>query len=125
MMSKHVLVVEDEDDLAEALQLILETSGFEVEVARNGVEALRAVERRMPRLIVLDMLMPIMNGWEFAAEFDRRYGRAAKILVVTAADNPRQRAEEIGADAVLPKPFDIRSLLARVHDFVDAPLHAP
>lgn len=124
-MSKHVLVVEDEDDLAEALQVILESSGFEVEVARNGAEALRAVERRMPRLIVLDMLMPIMNGWEFAAEFDRRYGRAAKILVVTAADNPRQRAEEIDADAVLPKPFDIRSLLSHVHAFVDQPMHAP
>ncbi|MDX2086952.1 MAG: response regulator transcription factor [Kofleriaceae bacterium] len=123
-MSKHVLVVEDEADLAEALQVILESSGFEVEIARNGAEALRAIEGRMPALIILDMLMPIMNGWEFAAEFERRHGHATNILVVTAADNPRQRADEIGADAVLPKPFDIKTLLARVHEFVNAPVHA-
>ena len=120
-MSKHVLVVEDEPDLAEALQVILESSGFEVEVARNGREALRLVEGRMPGLIILDMLMPIMNGWEFAAEFEKRHGHASNILVVTAADNPRQRADEIGADAVLPKPFDIKALLARVREFIEAP----
>jgi CheY-like chemotaxis protein len=61
--------------------------------------------------VFLDMRMPGMNGWEFAREFRARHGRAAPIVVVTAAENARARAEEIAADGWLAKPFDLEDVL--------------
>ncbi len=61
---------------------------------------------------ILDMRMPGMNGWEFAREFRRRYGRSVPIVVVTAAENARARAEEIEADGWLAKPFDLDDVVA-------------
>jgi CheY-like chemotaxis protein len=65
----------------------------------------------MPGLIMLDMRMPGMNGWEFAREFRARYGRAAPIVVVTAAENARARAAEVEAEEWLSKPFEIDDVL--------------
>ena len=113
-MRDYVLIVEDDADLAEALQLILELHGYRATLAGNGRDALAMVAACMPSLIVLDMLMPVMDGWQFAREFARRHGREAPILVVTAAENARERASEIGADDVLGKPFEISALVAKV-----------
>jgi DNA-binding response OmpR family regulator len=113
-MPELILVVEDDRDLAEAMAMILELDGFATMVAHDGREALACVERQRPSLIVLDMLMPIMNGWDFARELDRRYGRVAPILVVTAAENAAARAREVAASDVLGKPFDAKTLVARV-----------
>jgi DNA-binding response OmpR family regulator len=124
-MPDHVLVVDDDRDLAEALAMILTTYGFEAEAVHDGDEALAAVSARMPSLIILDMLMPRMSGWEFAREFAARYGRAAKIVVVSAAENARQRAAEIAADGVLSKPFDLQQLIELVARLVRRPASAP
>jgi DNA-binding response OmpR family regulator len=67
------------------------------------------------------MRMPGMNGWDFAREFRARHGAASPIVVVTAAENARRRAEEIGADAWLAKPFDIDDVLALVERFLGPP----
>jgi CheY-like chemotaxis protein len=75
----------------------------------------------MPGVILLDMRMPVMNGWEFARAFAERHGRACPIVVVTAAENARLRAEEIGADAWLEKPFDVDAVLAAVERLIGAP----
>ncbi len=112
-----VLVVEDDPDLAGLLQMILADEGYAVETAANGAEALRNVAVRMPAVILLDMRMPVMNGWEFARAFAARYGHAAPIVVVTAAEDARARAEEIGADAWLAKPFDVDDVLRTVARF--------
>jgi CheY-like chemotaxis protein len=113
-MTDSILVVEDDADLAEVVQFALELGGFETSLARNGVEALAAVTAHMPSVIVLDMMMPIMNGWEFADEFHARFGHAAPILVVTAAENAKARAEEVDAEAVLAKPFTPSALIASI-----------
>jgi CheY-like chemotaxis protein len=72
----------------------------------------------MPGLILLDMRMPVMNGWEFAREYRARHGRAAPIVVVTAAEDARARAQEIGADAWLEKPFDLDDVVRMVAQFL-------
>ena len=113
-MTEPILIVEDDADLAEVVQFALESRGFETSLARNGLEALAVVSDRMPSLIILDMMMPIMNGWEFAQEFRARFGHAAPILVVTAAENAKARAQEIDAEAVLAKPFAPSALIASV-----------
>ena len=113
-MTRDVLVVEDDADLAALLQMILGDAGYAVRTAADGAQALSRVAEAMPALILLDMRMPVMNGWEFARTFADRYGRAAPIIVVTAAENARARAAEIGADDWLEKPFDLDAVLGAV-----------
>jgi DNA-binding response OmpR family regulator len=116
-----VLVVEDDPDLVAILEMILVETGRRVLTAREGRAALDRVGEEMPGLILLDMRMPGMNGWEFAREFHGRHGRACPIVVVTAAENARRRAEEIGADGWLAKPFDLDEVLAMVARFLGPP----
>jgi DNA-binding response OmpR family regulator len=116
-----VLVVEDDADLAALVEMIVSDAGYAVRGASDGAEGLARVEEEMPALVLLDMRMPGMNGWEFAREFRARWGRAAPIVVVTAAEDARQRAREIGADAWLEKPFEIEDVLATLHRFLDRP----
>ena len=116
-LESYILVVEDEYDLAEVVLMALRAAGHEAQGARNGREALDAVAQRMPGLILLDMFMPVMNGWEFAKEFHERYGDAAPIVVITAAEQALQSAREIGAGDALPKPFDVDMLLKTAERF--------
>lgn len=113
-MSRSVLVVEDDQDLSSLLEMVLADAGYRVRTAPDGRAALAAVAEEMPGVILLDMRMPVMNGWEFARAFRARHGRACPIVVVTAAENARLRAEEIGAEGWLAKPFDLDDVLATV-----------
>ena len=97
--SLRVLVVEDDPDLAALEAELLEEHGHRVEVASNGREALAAVERAAPDLILLDMKMPVMSGREFADEYRRVQPSPAPIVVVTAAEDALTPAAEVGASA--------------------------
>jgi CheY-like chemotaxis protein len=113
--AKRILLVEDDEDLVALLALVLRGRGYRVDTAGNGREALEVLDRRgLPDLILLDMRMPVMNGWEFAAEFEERHDHLAPIVVVTAAEDARRRAEEIGAAGWIGKPFDVDDLLDEV-----------
>ncbi len=118
---KAVLVVEDDIDLLGMVRLVLEGAGYRVLAAGEGGEALQEIAREMPGLILLDMKMPGMDGWEFARIFRARHDRQAPIVVLTAADDARKRAEEIGAEDYLGKPFEIDDLLAKVAKYMGAP----
>ena len=122
-MSAPILVVEDDPDLLALVEMILADAGYRVATASEGRAALARVAAEMPALIFLDMRMPGMNGWEFVREFRARHGRAAPIVVVTAAENARARAEEIGADGWLAKPFDLDDVVSVVQRFL-GPGHA-
>lgn len=119
--ARDVLVVEDDPDLSDLLAMILADAGYPVRRAHDGAEALARVAEAMPALVLLDMRMPVMNGWEFAREFRARHGRAAPIVVVTAAENARLRAEEIAADGWLEKPFELEDVLGAVARFAGPP----
>jgi DNA-binding response OmpR family regulator len=112
--SGPILVVEDDRDLAEVVVDVLALEGFEVAHADNGRVALEMCAQRTPRLILLDMKMPVMDGWEFARRFRHEFHNATPIIVVTAAESAAQRCREIGADAWLAKPFDLDELRALV-----------
>ncbi len=116
-----VLVVEDDADLAALLELVIADAGYPVRTAPEGRAALARVAEELPGLVLLDMRMPGMNGWDFAREFHARHGRACPIVVVTAAENARARAEEIGAEGWLAKPFDLDDVLALVRAHVGPP----
>ncbi|MGC3996073.1 MAG: response regulator [Anaeromyxobacter sp.] len=120
-MNRSVLVVEDDADLLGLMEMVLTDAGYAVRTASDGRQALERVAEVMPALILLDMRMPIMNGWEFARVFRERYGRPCPVVVVTAAENAQLRAEEIGADGWLSKPFELDDVLSTVARLVDAP----
>ncbi len=127
---RTVLVVEDDPDLSALLAVILAEAGYPVMTAGDGLEALERVAERLPGLVLLDMRMPRMNGWEFALELRARHGHAAPIVVVTAAENARLRAEEIEAEGWLEKPFELEQVMREVERFVGparatAAAHAP
>jgi CheY-like chemotaxis protein len=120
-----ILVVEDDRDLLALMEMILAEEGYRVRTARDGREALARVKEEMPSLVFLDMRMPGMNGWEFAGEFRARHGGECPIVVVTAAEDARRRAEEIDAQGWLAKPFEIADVLAAAARYVGEPAAAP
>lgn len=113
-----ILIVEDNQDIMSLLAYFLEAEGYAVKTAENGRLALEIVQTiGVPTLILLDMKMPVMDGWEFAAEFDRRYGRCAPIVVMSAARDGAQYAKEINANGWLNKPFTLGAVLDAVKKF--------
>jgi two-component system chemotaxis response regulator CheY len=108
-----ILVVEDDPAILSTVADILEFEGYDVERAMNGVEALDVVERVRPRLVLLDMRMPVLDGWGFARTLDDR-GIELPIIVMTAAQDARRWAQEIGAEGYVAKPFELTDLLAAI-----------
>lgn len=113
-----ILVVDDDEGIREIIDTALSDEGYEVVTAPHGVAALAFVEGRAPAVILLDMRMPIMDGWQFAQAYRERPGPHAPIVVVTAAREATERAAQIGADGVLPKPFRLAELLQVVGEYV-------
>lgn len=110
-----ILIVDDDPDLLELVGEVLASRGHRVVLARNGMEALERIEREVPGLVLLDMRMPVMDGWTFARHLRERHGRSIPVVVMTAAEDSKLRADEIGADSDLGKPFDLQQL----HDIVE------
>ena len=115
-----ILVVDDNADMREFLQLMLTSMGFEVTSAANGQDALDVMEGLDPDLILLDMKMPVMNGWEFCRALEGRDARPP-IVVLTAAPDPAARAAEVHAEGWLGKPFEYPDLEATVRRFARRP----
>jgi CheY-like chemotaxis protein len=105
-----ILVVDDDPAIRETVASVLEMEGYSHELARDGLEALEIADRVKPAAVLLDMRMPVMDGWGFAREARRR-GHDFPIVVMTAAENARRWCDEIGGDACVPKPFELDDLL--------------
>jgi two-component system, chemotaxis family, chemotaxis protein CheY len=110
----RVLVVEDDDGIRDLVDLVLSSAGYEVLTASDGAAALQVIGTVHPDLVLLDMRMPVMDGWEFARRYRARPEPHAPIVVLTAARDAAQRAAEIDANGYLGKPFDMTELLAMV-----------
>ena len=113
-MHKTILVVDDEPRLINVVRGYLEQEGFQVVTASNGREALFAAREHHPDLIVLDLMMPEMDGWEFMRL--HRMEQATPIIMLTARieDVDKIAGLEMGADDYMTKPFSPRELVARV-----------
>jgi DNA-binding response OmpR family regulator len=110
---RPILVVDDDPGILAMLRDFLEGEGFAIRTATNGAEALEALEDVAPALILLDMRMPVLDGWAFAAQLRERQ-IAYPIVVMTAAESARSWAEEIGATGYIAKPFDVDELLQTI-----------
>lgn len=117
-----MLVVDDDPDILEALSEILEAEGFEIRRARNGKEALERLDSPRPQLILLDLMMPVMDGWEFAHQMRKRPDVASIPIIVLSADrNVGSKASDIGAAGHLAKPFELNDLLGLVRTSLKMP----
>lgn len=112
---RRVLVVDDDDDIRAFVSLALEVRGYAVEVAANGLEALDVLARRSADVILLDMMMPVMDGWRFCEEKQRRPELdKIPLAVMSAAANLRRGLGPCTPQAVLPKPFLLDDLLRSI-----------
>ncbi len=107
--SKPVLVVDDDVAIRETIAVMLEAEGYRVAVAAHGADALRSLALERPAVILLDLNMPVMDGWELLRRL-RASGVAIPVVFMTAGRAAHVEAERAGADGYLPKPFDIDML---------------
>ena len=114
-MSKRALVVEDDGNIAELLRLYLEKDGFEVSIASDGGEGVQCAKMFEPDIVLLDIMLPVMDGWEVCREIRR--DSKVPIIMLTAKGETVDKVSglEMGADDYVVKPFDVKELLARVH----------
>ena len=113
--TETILLVEDEEDLASALKDNLELEDFSVSLAHTAEDALRAVAREEPSLILLDIMLPGMNGFDFCRSLrDRDINIPIIILSARSAELDKVLGLELGADDYVTKPFGVRELIARV-----------
>jgi DNA-binding response OmpR family regulator len=122
-MPKRILIVEDEEAVRELEKFILESHGFEVVEARDGLEGLAKAEFRKPDLILLDLMMPDVSGGRMYDEMkEHPVTSGIPIIVVTGKPDAHQMFDdEIGADNVIMKPFDADSLIARIEGHIGKP----
>jgi CheY-like chemotaxis protein len=118
---RYVLVVDDDPAIATTLCDLLEMEDYETRRAPNGQVALEQCARREPDVILLDMRMPVMDGWEFARRYREVSGDPAPIICMTAARDAAQWASQIKAEAHVAKPFDVETLLAAVEYAISRP----
>jgi DNA-binding response OmpR family regulator len=114
----RVLVVDDEPQVVWVLQLALDAEGYEVLTARNGIEAMAKISEGHPELMVLDVMMPRMDGWSVMREVAKLPAEERpRVVMVTALASGRDRetAQRLGVDVYLPKPFDVDALLGVLH----------
>jgi CheY-like chemotaxis protein len=117
-----LLLVDDEIDLREMLTHYLTLHGHTVQGAENGLEALHLAKQNLPKLILLDLNMPVLNGWEFLSE-RRSCPQLSEIPVVVISESMEvdSRALEAGATVVVSKPFEPRKLLRIIENLLEAP----
>jgi CheY-like chemotaxis protein len=118
MAQARILVVDDDTSIRSFVEMALDGEGYAVSTATNGAQALAVTGQLQPDLILLDMRMPIMDGWTFARRYREKDGPHAPIVVITAATDAGERAAEIDADGFLGKPFDLDELLGLVLRYV-------
>ena len=111
---KRILVVDDDPGLVGMVELILGTFNFTVATASNGAEALERMREECPDAVLLDLMMPVMDGWTFLHERRAQAICEATPIAVMSARHDAAAAVELGARAVIRKPFDAMDLVATV-----------
>jgi CheY-like chemotaxis protein len=107
----RVLLVDDDDDLADVLRQTLHDAGYAVATVRHGAAALDLVRQIEPDVILLDLTMPIMDGWSFVSQYRRSGKPSARIVLLTGHPNGREISQNLGADGYVGKPFELPALL--------------
>jgi CheY-like chemotaxis protein len=117
---QHILVVDDDPAIRDVVADILEISDYPVQTAVNGAEALEKIRQDQPAAVLLDLMMPVMDGWEFLRACRNESPCShVPIVVMSAAREASDVADELGAQAFLPKPFELDAILSVVGQVVE------
>lgn len=117
-----ILIVEDDMDIREALEQILEGEGYEVVSAPNGKVALDRMRECKPQLVLLDLMMPVMNGWQFRQSQRQDEALAQVPVVIISADgSARREATAMGVQGFMQKPIELEDLLGVVATHIPSP----
>jgi CheY-like chemotaxis protein len=117
MAKKRVLIVDDEYFLAEMIKMRLELAGFEILLAENGQEALDLLAKQSVDVILMDVMMPVMDGWETTKKIklDEKLKKIPVVfLTARASHEDHLKADHVGGDDYIPKPFETEDLIAKV-----------
>ena len=123
-MSASILIADDEPNILISLEFLLKRAGYNVSLARDGQQALDAILRDRPQLVLLDVMMPIKTGFEVCQAVradDRLNGIRILMLSAKGRDTDLAKGLALGADAYMTKPFSTRELLQKVQDMLAAP----
>jgi len=121
-MTKKVLIADDEPSIVAAVEFLLRRSGYDVEIARDGEEALKSVEASPPDLVLLDVMMPAKSGYEVCRQLrERAEWSGVKIIMLTAKgrDAEVSKGLALGADMYVTKPFSTRDLMAKIKGLLE------
>ena len=116
MREAKILVVEDDDDIRDSLKELLEEEGYRVDTAANGEQALNRLRGEAPQLILLDLMMPVMDGWEFQKQL-REIPSFSRVPIIVISASKFSR-EPLNAAAFIPKPLDAGVLLETIESFL-------
>lgn len=120
-MPHKILIADDEPNIVLSLEFLMEQSGYQVAIARDGEQALQQMEIFQPDLILLDVMMPVRNGYEVCQKIrESRTWDRVKIVMLSAKgrDLEVSKGLALGADAYVTKPFSTRELIAKVQDLL-------
>jgi DNA-binding response OmpR family regulator len=116
-MARKILVADDEPNIVTALEFLLQKGGYQVRVARNGDEALKAIEADPPELVLLDVMMPVTSGYEVCKRIrERPQWAGIKVVMLSAKGRDAEVAKgmAMGADLYVTKPFSTRELMDQI-----------
>ena len=118
---KKILIVDDEQDIVESLKFVLETSDYQCFCAYNGEDGLRLAKEIIPDLIILDVMMPKINGYKISRllKFDNKYKNIPILMLIARSQEADKLiGEETGADEYITKPFDLDAVLKKVDEYL-------
>jgi DNA-binding response OmpR family regulator len=121
----RVLIVDDNRDILDLVQRVLQTYGYDVVIARDGIDALQQESATQPDLVVLDVNLPAIDGWEVCRRIKARRNVPVMLLTVRAERADLERSREAGADDHLAKPFDITIFLNHITQLADRQVLQP
>jgi len=114
MASERILVVDDDTNICELLRLYLEKDGYEVSIANNGGEAVKMFQEISPDLMLLDIMLPVLDGWQVCREVRKFSDKPIIMLTAKGETFDKVLGFELGADDYVVKPFDAKEVMARV-----------
>jgi DNA-binding response OmpR family regulator len=126
-MSTRILIADDEPNILISLEYLMKREGYDVHVARDGQEALDALRRVQPALVLLDVMMPRKTGFEVCQELradDAIKGTRVLMLTAKGRDTDVAKGLGVGADAYMTKPFSTKELVQKVREMLAGPEHA-